>query len=101
MGLAESPGDSPLHITVATPGNRVATAEAGDKRFAPFLQHAPGFPVGGTGRVAGRRWHQGRKRPGSGFVIRCWKWGFVGGYFGRSEEHTSELQSRENLVCRL
>src|SRR5690606_2107488 len=22
-------------------------------------------------------------------------------YFGRSEEHTSELQSRENLVCRL
>src|SRR5690606_41587025 len=23
------------------------------------------------------------------------------GYFPRSEEHTSELQSRENLVCRL
>src|SRR5690606_20617418 len=23
------------------------------------------------------------------------------GYFSRSEEHTSELQSRENLVCRL
>src|SRR5436309_9145942 len=22
-------------------------------------------------------------------------------YYGRSEEHTSELQSRENLVCRL
>src|SRR5690606_40953717 len=28
--------------------------------------------------------------------------GFVGGLFpARSEEHTSELQSRENLVCRL
>src|SRR5690606_41839364 len=28
---------------------------------------------------------------------------FVGGIiaYGRSEEHTSELQSRENLVCRL
>src|SRR5690606_41617753 len=25
----------------------------------------------------------------------------VFGYDGRSEEHTSELQSRENLVCRL
>src|SRR5690606_41690073 len=25
----------------------------------------------------------------------------VGGRFRRSEEHTSELQSRENLVCRL
>src|SRR5436309_15961200 len=24
-----------------------------------------------------------------------------GAYFARSEEHTSELQSRENLVCRL
>src|SRR5690606_41414144 len=25
----------------------------------------------------------------------------IGGSIGRSEEHTSELQSRENLVCRL
>src|SRR5436309_16109128 len=25
----------------------------------------------------------------------------TGPFFGRSEEHTSELQSRENLVCRL
>src|SRR5690606_32414568 len=25
----------------------------------------------------------------------------INGYEGRSEEHTSELQSRENLVCRL
>src|SRR5690606_41730375 len=25
----------------------------------------------------------------------------LGAYGGRSEEHTSELQSRENLVCRL
>src|SRR5690606_41112738 len=26
---------------------------------------------------------------------------FEGGWYSRSEEHTSELQSRENLVCRL
>src|SRR5690606_40016617 len=26
---------------------------------------------------------------------------FIGGFSSRSEEHTSELQSRENLVCRL
>ena len=85
MGLAEGSGDSPLHVTVATPGNRVAVAEAGDKGFAPFFQHAPGFPVGGTGRVAGRRWHQCRESPGSGFVTRCRKGRLVGGYFGRAE----------------
>src|SRR5690606_41683826 len=28
-------------------------------------------------------------------------WGFLQRRCGRSEEHTSELQSRENLVCRL
>src|SRR5690606_41041373 len=46
---------------------------------------------GGTGRrggAAGRRGPRGgRRRP-------------VAGGGGRSEEHTSELQSRENLVCR-
>src|SRR5690606_40317366 len=29
------------------------------------------------------------------------KWAGLGVAMGRSEEHTSELQSRENLVCRL
>src|SRR2546430_10122887 len=28
-------------------------------------------------------------------------WGGTGGSFDRSEEHTSELQSQSNLVCRL
>src|SRR5690554_7649621 len=28
-------------------------------------------------------------------------WGMVLGHIGRSEEHTSELQSRPHLVCRL
>src|SRR5690606_39338120 len=34
---------------------------------------------------------------GSGWVIRH----AINNYYLRSEEHTSELQSRENLVCRL
>src|SRR5690606_42086631 len=35
-----------------------------------------------------------------GFVERC-PWVRLPGFRQRSEEHTSELQSRENLVCRL
>src|SRR3712207_8085047 len=31
----------------------------------------------------------------------CYKTTHVGAYFLRSEEHTSELQSRQYLVCRL
>src|SRR5690606_42131866 len=30
-----------------------------------------------------------------------WRWFFRRDWRARSEEHTSELQSRENLVCRL
>src|SRR5690606_41596063 len=36
-----------------------------------------------------------------GPAIRCRACSNRGNYRGRSEEHTSELQSRENLVCRL
>src|SRR5690606_10270665 len=43
-----------------------------------------------------------------GFVARAMLGAIIGGIFvvtliisARSEEHTSELQSRENLVCRL
>src|SRR5690606_40944201 len=45
-----------------------------------------------------------RGRGGAGFPTGL-KWSFLpppdGGPRYRSEEHTSELQSRENLVCRL
>src|SRR5690606_42006976 len=44
---------------------------------------APGRSDGTAGRARGRRPQRG------------------GGVPARSEEHTSELQSRENLVCRL
>src|SRR5690606_41251379 len=62
--------------------------------------------------------HQGRSEGGSGFwfgspgvVTSALPTGMHAGHFtlsrerplkpGRSEEHTSELQSRENLVCRV
>src|SRR5258705_2744832 len=38
------------------------------------------------------------------FQLECGEWRrrpFVGADFGRSEEHTSELQSLRHLVCRL
>src|SRR5690606_39407323 len=56
-------------------GGRVRAVGAGDDR------------PGGVGR-GGCRVAAGRPSPGSPSG-------------GRSEEHTSELQSRENLVCRL
>src|SRR5436309_7118766 len=38
----------------------------------------------------------------SSLPLSCWlPLSFAGSFGGRSEEHTSELQSRENLVCRL
>src|SRR5690606_38975735 len=38
----------------------------------------------------------------NGLVSGNWIWNsYSQGYYDRSEEHTSELQSRENLVCRL
>src|SRR5690606_40154794 len=42
--------------------------------------------------------------PDVGFALTRAKWPWIlalGCVAGRSEEHTSELQSRENLVCRL
>src|SRR2546427_7158773 len=49
------------------------------------------------------RGHQTAHAPGRG-VPACWNGGsghFIGAVRGRSEEHTSELQSQSNLVCRL
>src|SRR5690606_41730697 len=41
--------------------------------------------------------------PTTGRCARCWNWPWSAPTAGppRSEEHTSELQSREKLVCRL
>src|SRR5690606_39949808 len=62
-------------------------------------------PVGLTGRLGNFRescvWKTNRSsrlfRAANSMAIRCWS----ATLSDRSEEHTSELQSRENLVCRL
>src|SRR3712207_7448444 len=46
---------------------------------------------GAGGPVARARYARGGRRAGCGAAVRA----------GRSEEHTSELQSRQYLVCRL
>src|SRR5690606_42115337 len=60
---------------------------------------------GGVGGRAGarRRVHAGILRVVPARVLAAGAGGIPGGYrlLARSEEHTSELQSRENLVCRL
>src|SRR2546430_7562068 len=43
----------------------------------------------------------GRRLCGGGFVAACEPRGGELSASGRSEEHTSELQSQSNLVCRL
>src|SRR5690606_40280268 len=53
-------------------------------------------PVGGGGGAAGRRRISHRPQGLLGARDRGVRLAFP-----RSEEHTSELQSRENLVCRL
>src|SRR5690606_41983235 len=66
-----------------------------------------GTPVPGAGRAQGRR-HEARAGPqhlrgrparGARRAVPAGAHPAAGG--GRSEEHTSELQSREKLVCRL
>src|SRR3712207_8700753 len=56
--------------------------------------------LGRPGRDPGLRPGAGRRRRlRQGFALRLRRW--ERGHHGRSEEHTSELQSRQYLVCRL
>src|SRR5690606_40366519 len=63
----------------------------------------PHPPRDGTVRRIYRRTHPGRKRTAAGVSFRGGMSGILAGkrVIIRSEEHTSELQLRENLVCRL
>src|SRR6266511_3006930 len=58
--------------------------------FEPSLDHARGSPP----RSVSWTWSSGPPGP-VGFTAQ------IPSFSPRSEEHTSELQSRENLVCRL
>src|SRR5690606_41360288 len=70
-------------------------AAAGDAPPVPARgrERVVAVPHGRGGRLRVRR--VGVRQRGAAGVARA------GGDGGRSEEHTSELQSRENLVCRL
>src|SRR5690606_42049065 len=69
---------------------------------APALLRARRWP----GAQRAPRWAPVRRWPGAQRAarqapVRCWPAAGSTLQEGRSEEHTSELQSRENLVCRL
>src|SRR5690606_41671512 len=71
-----------------------------EKQPAPQPQAAP--PAAHPAHAGSHHWlsrepanRQGSEQQGDDYV------GDVGNAHERSEEHTSELQSRENLVCRL
>src|SRR5690606_42006453 len=75
-----------LHDALPISGNRPASRR-------------PGRPAGArAGRAGGGAPPRAGGRRGRGGEVTSWAFGEVR---GRSEEHTSELQSRENLVCRL
>src|SRR3712207_8734813 len=63
---------------------------------------APAVPVGAnrpTGSRYGFKWWLHRNPTDTSRVV--WAGSGFGGQVPRSEEHTSELQSRQYLVCRL
>src|SRR5690606_18225892 len=108
------PGDRPrLRLNMPDPcaASRVRVGSDADRRRAP-----PGHRIERPIHLA-RKWDDGavrgdpqRARPSDLWRLRArrrgwgWRWGRCGQddrHLPRSEEHTSELQSRENLVCRL
>src|SRR5690606_4056449 len=81
---------------------------SGASRVPPFSRRCwasywCSWPSGCFGRAGAKPRRPAGKRPGSHstgpWPTRWPAWCWPGG--SRSEEHTSELQSRENLVCRL
>src|SRR5690606_40896476 len=78
--------------SVARPATTVM--RHGPALLPSVIQRAPaGRPGSGTWRI--QRWIEPTSRFRRHTVHHC------APAAGRSEEHTSELQSRENLVCRL
>src|SRR3712207_9469491 len=70
--------------------------------YTTLFRSGPRISRSGRGRGDRRRErHQGRVRFGQRFLWRPFRRLRVLDPGGRSEEHTSELQSRQYLVCRL
>src|SRR5690606_32857394 len=113
FGRTAAPADIGAYTIFDTVGDMVALVAAlGEKKAmivghdwgAPVAWHAALFRPDVFTRVAGLSVpppFRGRGRPletlrDSGITNFYWQY-----FQPRSEEHTSELQSRENLVCRL
>src|SRR5688572_642673 len=58
----------------------------------PFGDSSVSIPIGATSWRGATSWT---------ILLYVWIFGFVASILWRSEEHTSELQSQSNLVCRL
>src|SRR5690606_41902415 len=79
----------PTHLDLAS----FPTRRSSDLLLPPRLIHALGRESKAAWPVEGRQF----RAAGGGGTNRS----RIGAGSSRSEEHTSELQSRENLVCRL
>src|SRR5690606_8584123 len=79
-------GLSPLHLVLAVPPEAPISTAAAYRELD-------------RQRVRGTDLHQARVRVGA--AVEAWRAGDLAALGRRSEAHTSELQSRENLVCRL
>src|SRR5688572_32186917 len=66
--------------------------------YTTLFRSGPGPVVGAQGQQAGAAPVPLRRGPAAPQQLGA---GEFGGDRGRSEEHTSELQSQSNLVCRL
>src|SRR3712207_9465420 len=77
-------------------------ADYSDASFGVYLSLGLGMGLGGE--AAGDRYVSIEEVTGSidvDFIVGSDGEDYLFGYHGRSEEHTSELQSRQYLVCRL
>src|SRR5690606_39694231 len=81
---------SDLHLIAQPP----CPASSGRGGAAPLVRHRGDARRRGQSQAPSRTLSHRRAAPGH-------RAGALPGAGGRSEEHTSELQSRENLVCRL
>src|SRR6476646_6736745 len=128
VAVAVRPGTSPF-VTLAEPGKPSVVLAAPSPSAAPQQPPQAGAPAPQSGQVtirtaeveAGGRFFATGKAP-AGATVRLYlngshvvdaaaaadgKWsltinkGIGGGRYTRSEEHTSELQSYSDLVCRL
>src|SRR5439155_22563359 len=81
-----------------TPTTEIYTLSLHDALpISPHRRH----PSHGPGHVRHRPYRQDQRRPGCRGLHRLLRRAVRRTPVGRSEEHTSELQSRGHLVCRL